>query len=73
MVKYFHTRCAWAGGTCANYPDFSIIIISCYVLCYSCFYVLFFEEILIRDSRGFMNLMNNWPNLLGLCYFPLNT
>jgi len=35
--------------------------------------LLYFEEFLIHNSHGFMILKNNWPNLLGLCYFPLNT
>jgi hypothetical protein len=32
-----------------------------------------FQRILIHDSRGFMILKKIWPNLLGLCHFPLNT
>ena len=36
-------------------------------------YVLYFEEFLIHDSHGFMILKKIWPNLLGLCHFPLNT
>ena len=35
--------------------------------------VLYFEEFLIHDSRGFMILKNICLNLLGLCQFPLNT
>jgi len=36
-------------------------------------YVLYFEEFLIHNSRGFMILKKILPNLLGLCHFPLNT
>ncbi len=32
----------------------------------------YFKEFLIHDSRLWI-LKNNWPNLLGLCLFPLNT
>ena len=35
--------------------------------------VLYIEECMIHDSRGFMILKNNLPNLLGLCHFPRNT
>ena len=35
--------------------------------------VLYFEEFLIHDSRGFMILKNNLPNLLGLCHSLFNT
>jgi len=35
--------------------------------------VLYFEEFLIHDSRGFMILKIIRLNLLGLCHFPLNT
>jgi len=36
-------------------------------------FMLPFEEFLIHNSRGFMILKKIGPNLLGLCYFPLNT
>ena len=36
-------------------------------------FFLFFKEFLLHDSREFVILKNNWPNLLGLCHFPLNT
>ncbi len=32
----------------------------------------YFKEFLIHNSRSWF-LKNNWPNLLGLCLFPLNT
>jgi hypothetical protein len=35
--------------------------------------LLYFEEFMIHDSRGFIILKNHWPNLLGLCHFLLNT
>ncbi len=44
---------------------------SVFIYCVTLTYVLFFEEFLIHDSRGFMSLKNNWPNLLDLCHFPL--
>ena len=43
--------------------------VSCYLLCYSRL-CTFYQR--ISDSL-FMILKNNWPNLLGLCHFPLNT
>jgi hypothetical protein len=36
-------------------------------------YVLYFEKFLIHNSCGFMILKKIRLNLLGLCYFPLNT
>ena len=49
----------WAGGTSANYPDFSIIIIFMLFIVFTLVYILYFEELLIHDSRGFMILKNN--------------
>jgi hypothetical protein len=50
-----------------------IISFMSFKLCYSRI-CTFFEEFLIHNShRRFMILKNNWPNLLGLCHFPLNT
>ena len=43
----------------SNFPDFLRIIVSCILLCYSRFYVLFFEEFLIHNSRGIVILKNN--------------
>jgi hypothetical protein len=56
----FYTRCAWAGGTCANYPDFfENISFMFYLLCYSRI-CTFFEEFLIHNSHcRFMILKNN--------------
>ncbi len=48
---------------CASFPDF----------CDNRQFHVNFEEFLIHDSRGFMILKKIGPNLLGLCYFPLNT
>ena len=52
---------------------FAIIISFMLFTVFPLVYVLYFEEFLIHDSRGFMILKNNSPNLLGLYYFPLNT
>jgi hypothetical protein len=69
MLSVKYTRCTWAGGTYASFPDF------CnnhqfYVIYAN---VLYVEEFPIHDSRGFLILKNSLPNLLGLCRFPLNT
>ena len=45
----------------------------CVIIVSTLIHVLYFEEFLIHDSRGFMILKNYWPNLFGLCHFPLNT
>ena len=70
LKSFRNTCCAWAGGTYASSPDF----------CNNCqFYVIYlanepyFEEFMIHNSRGFMILKNNWPNLLDLCHFLLNS
>ena len=64
----FYTRCAWAEGTCASFPDFcnnrQFHVIYCV---YLSFMLLYFEEFLIHDLCGFVILKNNWLNLLGLC------
>jgi len=60
---------------CASFPDFcdNCQFHVIYSTVFPLVYVLYFKEFLIHDSRGFMILKNNWLNLLGLCYFPLNT
>ena len=52
---------------------FEIIVSFMLLTVFTLVYVLHFEEFLIHDSRGFMILKKSGPNLLGLCYFPLNT
>ena len=52
-----YTRCAWAGGTGASFPDF------CdnrqfYVIVFLV-NLLYFEEFMIHDSRGFIILKNH--------------
>ena len=51
----------WAGGTscCANYPDFFENNQFRVIYCVTLAYVLFSEEFLIHDSRGFVLLKNN--------------
>jgi hypothetical protein len=42
----------------------------------SCFYCVTLGYVLFSKNfshRWFMILKNSWPNLLGLCHFPLNT
>jgi len=58
---YKYTRCAWAGGTCASFPVFFSSIIVCFTLftVFTLANVLYFEEFMIHDSRGFMILKNN--------------
>ena len=56
--RFENTRCAWAGGTCANYPVF-FLESSRVIYCVTLAYVLVFEEFLIHDSRGFTVLKNN--------------
>ena len=51
---------------------FAIIVSFMLFTVFPLVYVLYFEEFLIHDSRGFMILKKIGPNLLGLCYFPLN-
>jgi hypothetical protein len=51
---------------CVSFPDF----------CNNCQFPVIYcisSQFLIHDSRGFMILKKIRPNLLGLCYFPLNT
>ena len=55
-----NTRCAWAGGTYASFPDFCnnrqfYVLFTVFTLAN----VLYFKEFLIHDSRGFMILKNN--------------
>jgi len=52
---------------------FAIIINFLLFTVFPLVYVLYFEEFLIHDSRGFMMLKKICPNLLGLCHFLLNT
>jgi hypothetical protein len=55
-----NTRCAWAGGTCVRVSLIFAILVS--FMLYTVFtlvYVLYFEEFLLHDSRGFMILKNN--------------
>ncbi len=52
---------------------FAIIVTFMLFTVFTLVYVLYFKEFLIHDSCGFMILKKNWPNLLGLCRFPLNT
>jgi len=52
---------------------FAIIVSFMLFTVFPLVYVLYFKEFLTHDSRGFMILKNNWPNLLGLCHFLLNT
>jgi len=53
-TRRYYTRWAWAGGTCANYPDFfenhqfHVIIYSTVLLSHL---YSFFEEFLIHNSR----------------------
>jgi hypothetical protein len=64
-VDYFlatnhYTRCAWAGGTCCvSFPEFcdnrQLMLFTVFTLAN----VLYFEEFLIHDSRGFIVLKNN--------------
>jgi hypothetical protein len=55
-----NTRCAWAGGTCANYPDFFENHQFHVIFCVTLAYFTFFEEFLIHNShRRFMILKNN--------------
>jgi hypothetical protein len=54
-----NTRCARAGGTCANYPDFLENHQFHVIYCVTLANVLYFEEFLIHDSHGFMILKNN--------------
>jgi hypothetical protein len=73
-IVQWNTRCCvgWR-KMCELLWFFRESSVSCYLLCYSCM-CTFFGEFLIHNScREFMILKNNWPNLLGLCHFPLNT
>ncbi len=72
----FHTkhslRVGWRNLVCVS-PIFAIIVSFMLFTVFPLVYVLYFEEFLIHDSRGLMILKKIWPNLLGLCHFPLNT
>jgi len=68
-----YSWCTGAGGTLCEFPWFCDNRQFHVIYCVSSRVCTYFEEFLIHDSRGFMILKNNWPNLLGLCHFPLNT
>ena len=55
-----YTCYAWAGGTCESFPDFAIIVSFMLFTVFTLANVLYFEEFLIHNSRGFMILKNNW-------------
>ena len=58
MLVLHATHCAWAGETCANYPDFCKNHQFHVIYCVTLAYAIICEEFLIRDSRGFMILKN---------------
>ena len=51
MCDRFYTRCMWAEGTYANYPDFCEDHQFHVIYCVTLAYVLYFEKFLTHDSR----------------------
>ena len=72
FLCWIHSLCVGWRNMCELPLFFRESLVSCYY-CVALAYVLFFEQFLIHNSRGFMILKNNWPNLLGLCHFLFNT
>ncbi len=54
-----NTRCMWAGGTYANYPDFCKNHQFHVIYCVTLAYVLYFKEFLTLDSRRFV-IFKEW-------------
>jgi len=54
-----YTRCAWLEEHVRVSLIFAIIVSIMLFTVFTLVYILYFEEFLIRDSRGFMILKNN--------------